>query len=246
MSIAIARKARKRPAKNVVVRHDAGISMTIIGDNDTVQVPSWVQDLASFRAWRDQDDVSEKLRAYFLDGEVWIDMSKVQIFTHVGVKREFTVVLGVLTKIDRRGQFYPDGLYVSNINANLSANPDGTYILLDTLENGRVRLVEGKEGGYVEIEGSPDMVLEIVSKSSVTKDLPKLRELYWKADIPEYWLVDVRGDEVVFEIYRHGAKGYATGRKQDGWIKSNVFGKSFRLVRGQDKFSNPEFTLEVK
>ena len=42
------------------------------------------------------------------------------------------------------------------------------------------------------------------------------------------------------------AKGYAAARKQDGWLKSAVFGKSFRLVRGTDATGNPEFTLEVK
>ena len=35
-------------------------------------------------------------------------------------------------------------------------------------------------------------------------------------------------------------------RKQGGWLKSVVFGKSFRLTRRTDRSGNPQFTLEVK
>ena len=177
----------------------------------------------------------EKLRVSFLNGEVWLDMSKEQIYTHVGVKVEFTTVLHTLARASRRGRFMSDGLRLTNLEANLSSKPDGTFFLNESLANGRIQMVAGKQGGYVEMEGTPDMVLEIVSDSSVTKDLQTLRDLYWKAGIPEYWLVDVRGEEVVFEIYRHTAKSYSAGRKQDGWVKSSVFGKSFRLVRRQDE-----------
>ena len=173
-------------------------------------------------------------------------MSKEQIFTHLHVKGEYNMVLRSLSKTDRRGQFLSDGLLLTNIEANLSCNPDGTYFLKETLDAGRIRLVEGKQGGFVEIEGPPDMVLEIVSDSSVMKDLITLRELYWTAGIPEYWLVDARGDDIVFEIYRHTAKNYVAGRKNDGWIRSHVFAKSFRLVREQDESGHPQFTLEVK
>lgn len=246
MSIAVAKKIRKRPVKREVTRNGTGVSMTIIADDNAVQVPSWVQDLTSFRAWLDRDDVAEDLPAYFFNGGVWIDMSKEQIFSHVRIKCEYTFVLGGLARSDGRGEFMPDGLRLSNLDANLSTKPDGTYFLLETRKSGRIHLVEGKKGGFVEILGTPDMVLEIVSDSSVMKDLVTLRELYWKAGIPEYWLVDVRGDEEVFEIYRHAAKGYVAARKHDGWMKSNVFEKSFRLVRLEDEFGDPKFRLDVK
>jgi Uma2 family endonuclease len=49
-----------------------------------------------------------------------------------------------------------------------------------------VRLIEGKRGGYTEIQGSPDMVLEVVSDSNVHKDYELLRRAYWEAGIREY------------------------------------------------------------
>jgi hypothetical protein len=47
-------------------------------------------------------------------------------------------------------------------------------------------------------------------------------------------------------IHRHAPKGYVAARKKDGWLKSQVFGKSFRLTRQEDEFGNPEYTLEAR
>jgi len=94
--------------------------------------------------------------------------------------------------------------------------------------------------------GSPDMVLEVVSPSSVEKDTVILRQLYWKAGVREYWLVDPRGLELHFDILRHAEKSYVATRRQQGWLKSAVFGKSFRLTKRNDTRGNPVFTLEVR
>lgn len=110
----------------------------------------------------------------------------------------------------------------------------------------RIRLVEGADEGYVELEGTPDMALEIVSDSSVEQDTETLFDLYWKAGISEYWLVDAHGDRLMFEIYRHTPKGYVANRKQSGWVSSQVFGKAFRLTRTFDEQGYPEFTLHVR
>lgn len=109
-----------------------------------------------------------------------------------------------------------------------------------------MKLIEGKEDGYVEHEGTPDMVLEVVSDSSVEKDNELLMDLYWKAGIREYWLVDARGERIEFQILRHTARGYVATRASGGWRKSAVFGKSFRLTRQLDDLGHPDFTLDVK
>ena len=115
----------------------------------------------------------------------------------------------------------------------------------ESFEQKRVPLVEGKEEGFLELEGSPDMVLEVVSASSEEKDTVTLRDLYHRAGIPEYWLVDAR-TEPRFEILRRTARGYTSIRKSKGWLKSPIFGKSFRLTRDTDELGNPEFTLMVR
>ena len=81
---------------------------------------------------------------------------------------------------------------------------------------------------------------------SVKKDTEELPELYWLAGITEYWLVDARGDHIHFDIFQHAPKGYTAVRKQTGWVKSAVFGKSFKLTRHKDELGNPEYTLAVR
>src|SRR5205807_1516797 len=109
---------------------------------------------------------------------------------------------------------------------------------------GRVHLVEGMEEGYLELEGTPDMVLEVVSTSSMRKDTVDLRRAYWAAGIQEYWLVDARKEPLTFEILRHGAKGYRAAQRQQGWLRSGVFGKTFRLVRRTGALGHPNYALE--
>lgn len=216
-------------------------------ESEEVRVPSWVVDLESFRQWSDSDEFPEEGRSWYLMGTVGVDMSKQQAFTHVLVKGKFTIVVGGLVDATQIGQFFPDGLMISNVTADYAVVPDGTFLSNDTLHSERVRFLEGKQdGGCVEIEGTPDMVLEVVSTSSVHKDNVELRQAYWEAGIPEYWLVDARKEPLKFDILRYGSKGYTATRKQDGWMKSAVFGKAFRLTRRAGAGGHPEFSLDVR
>jgi Uma2 family endonuclease len=172
-------------------------------------------------------------------------MSKEQIFTHNQVKGEIAIVLGSLAKIDRLGRFFPDGVLLSNVSADLASQPDGTFVSNEAFRAGRVQLVEGVEEGYVELEGTPDMLLEVVSPSSVEKDTVELRDLYWRAGIREHWLVDARGPRLAFDILYHSAKGYLATRKQGGWLKSAVFQRSFKLTHHADHLGHPDYQLEV-
>jgi len=106
--------------------------------------------------------------------------------------------------------------------------------------------VPGKEEGFVELAGSADMVLEVVSTASVQKDTQWLRQYYWEAGIAEYWLVDVRRGAIQFTILRHTPRGYVAVRKQGGWVPSNVFGKAFRLTQQTGPDGHPEYTLAVR
>jgi Uma2 family endonuclease len=173
-------------------------------------------------------------------------MSKEQLFTHNQVKQEFNLVIGGLVKAERLGRYFPDGALVTNEAADLASQPDGTYVGRQSLESGRARLLEGEKEGFLELDGSPDMVLEVVSAGSVEKDTENLRELYWQAGITEYWLVDARNDPLSFTILQWRTAGYSAARKQAGWSKSKVFGRTFRLTSGPDDAGNPEYSLSVR
>jgi Uma2 family endonuclease len=213
---------------------------------ETISIPTWVVDLDSFRRWADSDEFPENGRISFLNGGVWVDMSKEQVFSHTTIKTEYAGVLAPLVKAHRMGRFFTDGLLLTNVAANVSNCADATFVSFESLRKGRARFVEGAEHGYVELEGTADMLLEIVSDSSVWKDTELLRRLYWQAGVSEYWLVDARGEQVIFEILRHTPKGYVPVRKQAGWQKSTVFGKSFKLTVQPGPDGHPEYTLLVR
>ena len=223
----------------------APLSHTFHGERGSVCLPPWVIDLESFRRWAVSDEAPDKTPVYFLADEVWIDMSKEQLFSHNQLKLSLILILAPLSK-QHAGRYVPDGMLLTNEAAALSGNPDGMFVFNDSFREQRVRLVEGKKSGCVELEGTPDMVVEVVSDSSVQKDTEILRSLYWKAGIPEYWIVDGRGDEVSFTILKHTTRGYSAVRSSSGWLKSAVFGKSFRLTRRLDELGHPDFVLDVK
>jgi Uma2 family endonuclease len=220
--------------------------ITYISDDGELTIPAEVVDINSFRGWVDSPNYPERGRIWWLGGKVWADMSREQIFTHLAVKNEYAVVLTGQARAGKRGLFLPDGLLLSNFAADIAGNPDGTFISNETLDSDRIRLIEGAEGGFVEVQGSPDMTMEVVSDSSRKKDTVLLRKGYWDAGVREYWLVDARKDPVLFEILRHTAKGYVSVRSVNGWLKSAVFGKSFRLTKIIDRRGHSQFTLHVK
>lgn len=220
--------------------------ITVIYESEKVRAPMGAVDLEAFRRWADTDDFPENGRIWFLKGEVWIDLSKQQIFTHVLLKTEIAIVLGNLVKTAGLGLFLGDGVLLSNIHADISGVPDAIFVSQATLQSDGVQLVEGSGGGHVELEGTPDMVLEVVSTSSVQKDTVILHQAYWEAGIPEYWLVDARQEPIRFDIFRRTSRGYSATRKREGWVKSAVFGKSFQLSQRVNAVGHPEYTLAVR
>jgi Uma2 family endonuclease len=213
---------------------------------EDVRIPEWVVDLETFRRWYNSDEFPEEGRIDYVQGTVWVDMSMEQVFTHVQVKTAMTAVLFGVATGGNLGLYLNDGLRLSNEGANLSAEPDGTFLSNDGMEDANVQFLQGAGDGYTEVEGVPDMVLEVVSAGSVKKDTQRLFKAYWDAGIKEYWLVDVRNEKLNYTIFRHTPKGYVATRKKDGWLKSQVFGKSFRLTWAEDRFGNPRYALEVR
>lgn len=119
----------------------------------------------------------------------------------------------------------------------------------ETLLAGKARLVprEGQPDHYREIEGTPDWVLEVVSDSSVKKDTKLLGAAYHRAGIPEYWIVDARGQKIFFQILLWQEKDYVTAAgDHEGWQNSNVFARGFRLTRQREELGLWEYTLEVR
>ena len=197
---------------------------TVIVDEVNLEIPEWVTSRGAFQRWAEEPDFPEKGNIWWLRGKVWADMSMEQIDTHIQVKGEiFRVLANLVVEVDS-GQMLQDGLRVANADADLSGKPDATFISYESLPQGQVVRVEGQSEGFTFVEGSPDMVLEVVSNSSERKDREILREDYFIAGIKEYWLVDARDGPILFDILRRNSKEFIVTRKQGGWVKSAVFG----------------------
>jgi len=217
----------------------------VVLEDGEICIPAWVVDLESFRRWSEDDAIPETARVSLLLGEVCIDLSREQLFSHNQVRSEISTVLRNFVKAHRPGRFFAAGVFLSNVDAASSNQPDGVFVSAESLREGRVRIVEGRTEGHVELEGSPDMVLEVVSRSSVEKDTVVLRQAYATAGIREYWLVDARSQPLQFDLLRLDDGRYRSTRKRLGWVRSEVFGCWLRLTQeaGADGF--PEFTLAL-
>ncbi|MGL4549924.1 MAG: Uma2 family endonuclease [Gemmataceae bacterium] len=220
------------------------LTMSFWVEGGTVRVPDWVNDLASFRRWANHPDFPDQGHIAYLCGEVWIDMSGEQLYTHGEVKSEVNTVLRALVKAEKSGRYWHEGVLVTNAEADISNKPDGLFVYSSAFAEARVREVAGQAHGFVELEGSPDMVMEIVSDSSVQKDTVTLRAAYAAAGVAEYWLIDARGDEVRFDLLTLAAGGYWPARVHAGWAFSPAFRRWFRLTRAEGDDGRPAFTLE--
>jgi Uma2 family endonuclease len=216
------------------------------GDTPIVEVPPSAHTLDGFREWVHAVALPPGCRVTYIAGQVLVDMSPERIGSHSAVKMEVSSVLYRLVRERGLGQFYPDGTLVSNRTADVSNEPDAIFVSQAAFAAGRARLVpSADQRDFVEVEGSPDMVLEIVGPSSVGKDTLRLRERYHLAGIAEYWLIDARGDDLQFDILRYTPAGYEPTPPAAGWLPSQVFGRRFRLDRERDCFGLWTYTLHV-
>jgi Uma2 family endonuclease len=170
-------------------------------------------------------------------------------FYHNQIKTALGITLGGLIESEDLGFYTTDGMLLANDNAELATEPDAMSLSNASIKSKRVYFTAGKKRGAIatRVIGSPDLVVEIVSPSSEDVDTVWLMSAYHDAGVAEYWVIDARdAEDVQLDIYKRGAKEYMAGRKQDGWVKSGVLGRSFRLVQTKRKGGYPRIKLAVR
>jgi Uma2 family endonuclease len=216
---------------------------------EQIEIP-YFRSLAEFRAWALSGDFPERGRIDYIGGRIEVDMSPENVFFHGSVKTELVGALRDVVRSAGDGYLFCDRTRVSSPDADLSAEPDVVYLSAETIDSGRVRLVpsaSGEPDSFVELEGAPDLLVEIVSDSSVAKDTKGLPVSYWRAGIAEYWLVDARRERLLFRIHARGAEGYEPAPVDgEGFQLSAVFGRRFRLERRRDARGRWVFDLQSR
>jgi Uma2 family endonuclease len=215
----------------------------VLGDHAVI--PAWVVDHASFRRWAYSADYPDRGQFSFIRGRVWVDLSK-ERRNHNLLKTAIAAALTLWAQRNNLGRFCGDRMLLSNPITGLSTEPDGMFVAWDAFREGRVREVGGDPDDGVDVEGAPDMVLEVVSPDSVHKDTVELFDVYGQTGVEEYWLVNPLEKPARFDLYRRTARGYRVVRPAAGWRKSAVFGASVRLVQKTDPLGQPAYTLETR
>lgn len=215
---------------------------------ERVRVPGEAHELEAFRVWALSPEFPEEGRIDFLAGDVEVEMSPEDLHTHGRVKVAIASFLERAISHADLGEVFVDRSRVSSLEGSLSVEPDVVVVLWESLAAGRVRYVPaagGKAGRHREIEGAPDLVVEIVSDSSVGKDTRRLPARYAAAGVSELWLVDARGDELSFQIHALEAGAYRrTPPDPDGRTPSPVLGRSLRLTRERTRFDTWRYRLD--
>jgi Uma2 family endonuclease len=218
----------------------------VTGTRDSISIPASAWKFQGFLEWVWSNTFPTYCHATFAGGELFIDMSPENYETHNAVKFALYAALWGIVRKHNLGRAVCDDMLFVNEDAEVSTEPDAAFASWETLRSGRARFEANLHGTpMMELHGTPDWVAEIVSPSSVRKDTVRLRELYHRAGIPEYWLIDVRGAEVSFQVLRHGADDYTAIEPIEGWLPSAVFGRRFRLERFRDPVGLLDYTLHV-
>ena len=217
---------------------------------EQIEVPMDLRCLADFRRWATSDDFPECGRIDYITGRIDVDMSPEDLHTHGILKTELVGVLWRRIKEQGLGQIYTDSTRVSCPDADLSAEPDVVFVSESSLDGGRVRFVP-KAGGaadrYVELEGPPDLIVEIVSDASVRKDTQRLPAAYHRAGVTEFWLIDARGEDLLFRIHGRGPSQYEPAETDaDGYQHSTVLAHRYRLDRSRNPKGRITFDLREK
>ena len=174
-------------------------------------------------------------------------MSPEDIFCHGVLKAEVAAVLQRRIKALDLGLLLIDSTRVVSQDAELSVEPDIVFVSRDAIRAGRVRFVPkatGEPGRFVEIEGAPDLVVEIVSDTSVDKDTRRLPAAYYAAGVRELWLLDARGPRVTFVIHARGDSGFVpAGSPTAETQHSAVLGCGYRLASRRNDLGGLEFDV---
>jgi Uma2 family endonuclease len=192
-----------------------------------IQIPAWVKDNASFLRWAEANVENQRGKIGYFQGLVWIDQT-METFFHNQIKMAIAFAVMEWNAQQGLGRYYGDGMLFSRPDIELSSEPDGLFVSQQAKANRRAWLEKGRDS--LVLLGTPDMVLEVVSKSSRKKDTKILPDLYHQAGVAEYWRVDSLVKAPELNIYSNTPGGYELVPSQDGWVKSDVLRATFKLV----------------
>lgn len=203
-----------------------------------IAIPADAFTFEGFERWCFSKNFPETGRIDYLAGTLELELNAVgegaeDLFTHNAVLMAIGARLHSLLSEEDLGEVLSKGVRIVLPKARLSVTPDLTVILLESLDQERVRLLPGRDADrFRGIEGTPDLIVEVLSDTSKKKDTVRLPPLYARAGVSELWLVDARGEDLRFDIFTLRDGHYELiPPGTDGWTRSPLLRHAFRLVR---------------
>ena len=215
-------------------------------DGFALEVPSDALTFDGFLRWATSDEFPERGRIDYLGGRLFIDMAAEEINSHVKLKQALYSALGRFSAEADTGELLVDGTLFANRDADSGSEPDAMFCTFDAIEAGRVRYVERDSGSgrQMSVQGSPDLIVEVVSNSSVRKDTRELRERYFAAGVREYWILDARGPRLTFDLLLRGEADWSEAAPDaEGYRRSAVLGRRVRVDRGTTRVGTTKYDV---
>jgi Uma2 family endonuclease len=131
-------------------------------------------------------------RREIINGELFVAPSPETIHQRVVVR--LTGRLGQFVESQKLGEVFV-GLFDVVFSEFDVVEPDLIYI-----SNARANVLTDRN-----VQGAPDLVVEVLSESTARVDRSFKLKLYEKFGVPEYWIIDPEGPAA--EIYRRGEEG---------------------------------------
>ena len=136
--------------------------------------------------YEDYCKISDDKRYELIDGELLMTPSP--LTNHQRISRRLEFILEKFITENKLGELFdaPYDVYFDNENV---VQPDILFISKDKL--GII--------GEKNVQGAPDLVIEIITENSAYRDMVQKKKLYAKFGVKEYWIVIPEGEEI--EIY---------------------------------------------
>jgi len=148
--------------------------------------------------YEDYVKTSDDKRYELIDGELLMTPSP---FTrHQRISRKIEFILEKFITENNLGEIFyaPCDVYLDNENV---VQPDILFISKD-----RMNII-----GEKNIQGAPDLTIEIVSENSAYRDMVLKKKLYARSGVKEYWIIIPEEKEIeVYILAENAYKLYAT------------------------------------
>lgn len=212
------------------------------------EIPEDAFTYEGFLRWATSDGFPQCGRIDFLGGRLFIDMAAEEINSHVKLKQAIQSALDRFAREQDIGEVLSDGALFASEQAGSGSEPDAMLCTFEGLTTGRCRYVERDPGTgrHMSVQGSPDVIVEIVSNSSVRKDTRDLRERYFLAGVREYWIIDARGMAMTFHLLARGNEDWSESLTDgDGFRRSAVLNRRVRIDRGASRIGTVKYDVLI-